>query len=211
MYPGLERIYLLLCLVCIHFQAVADALPGSQMDIQVTKDGDLLTIDASMSVRASPRETWSVMTDYDHMPQILSNLESSRSVQRSDGRLLVEQKGVMKFGPYSFPFESVREVALTPYQNIKFKSIRGSMRKLEGVTRLSPDGEGGTRIAYHAEAIPGFWVPPLLGTALTKHEVEEQFQAIIQEVLRRKKAAKPEEQPSGNQIGIARQAAEASR
>lgn len=44
---------------------------------------------------------------------------------------------------------------------------------------------GGTRLHYHAEVVPGFWFPPMIGPALVRHETAEQFSAIIREMMRR--------------------------
>ncbi len=60
------------------------------------------------------------------------------------------------------------------------------MRQLDSVTRLG-DAEGGTRISYHVRAVPGFCFPDYVGEGLLRHEVREQFEAIIKEVLRRQR------------------------
>jgi hypothetical protein len=51
--------------------------------------------------------------------------------------------------------------------------------------QLEPEA-GGTRLQYHAEVQPEFWMPPLIGPAIVRHETAEQFSAIIDEMIRRR-------------------------
>jgi len=63
--------------------------------------------------------------------------------------------------------------------------ISGNMRKMEGMTKLDDEGEQ-TRIIYHAESIPGVWIPPVVGKVFIAHESREQFQEMRDEIIRRK-------------------------
>jgi hypothetical protein len=76
--------------------------------------------------------------------------------------LVVSQRGTAKYGPLEFPFESTREIRLLPWDSIQSRQVSGNMRKMQGLTRLF-DKDGATRIEYHADSIPGTWIPPLLG------------------------------------------------
>jgi hypothetical protein len=67
--------------------------------------------------------------------------------------------------------------------------LSGSMRKMEETTQFLPEGNH-TRIIYHADIVPGMWVPPMVGNMFIKHEAHEQFQQIVDEIIRRKKAGR---------------------
>ena len=45
------------------------------------------------------------------------------------------RRGRTSAGPLSFAFETVREIELKPFYEIRARLLRGSMRKLEGTTR----------------------------------------------------------------------------
>lgn len=164
----------------------ADVAP--EMAIDVVRSGETYVINALMFAPVPRQEAWAALTDFDRMSSFVPNLSESRTTSRSGNRLVIAQKGVARFGPLKVPFESVREVELQPYDEVHSRNIRGNMRKVESVTRLS-DADGGTRITYHVEAIPDFWLPKIIGEAFLRHEIREQFEAIVKEMVRRQRGA----------------------
>lgn len=162
----------------------AYAADEPEVAVTVARAGDTLTIDALMFVAVTPQEAWAVLADFEHFADFVPNMQVSRIVSKPGEPLRVEQKGKARYGLLSFSFESLREVELLPFETLKSRAIKGNMKKMETLTRLSAEG-GGTRIVYHNEAVPDFWLPPLIGPAFIRHEVAEQFRAFIREMLRR--------------------------
>lgn len=179
----------LLVLAC-SFPAHSESSSEKQ-DIEVTakKVSDMVVIDVSMLVAATPREAWEVLTDYDHMPQFLPNLQSSKILSKSPTRLEVAQKGGASHGPITISFDVVRDVQLKPYSEIKSHVISGDLKKVDGTTRLVAEGEG-TRITFHSESIPNVWVPPGIGPTLIANETRDQFGDMRAEILKRRMASK---------------------
>ncbi|HXA48252.1 MAG TPA: SRPBCC family protein [Burkholderiaceae bacterium] len=177
--------------ICFLAFATGAAAEGSPDDIKVKvqKDGDSVIIDLTVTIPATPQETWAVLTDFDHMTQFLSNLQSSKILEKNGDKLKVAQKGQSSHGGFSFSFESIREVELKPFETIRSHLISGTMTKHEGLTQLFPSGSG-TRIVYHAESIANVWVPPLVGTSLVEGDVRKQFEEMEAEISKRKSAAK---------------------
>jgi hypothetical protein len=50
--------------------------------------------------------------------------------------------------------------------------------------------EGGARIDYQIEIVPDQWVPSSIGVRFMRHEMAEQFSALIREMERRQGLAK---------------------
>ncbi|MDR3482850.1 MAG: SRPBCC family protein [Burkholderiaceae bacterium] len=179
-----------LCLLTFQASALADVVSADDIQVKVQKDGDSVVIDLSVTIPATPQEAWAVLVDFDHMPQFLNNLQSSKILEKHGNHWKVEQKG--KTAPhagFSISFEAVREVDLTPFETIHSHLISGTQKKHEGLTQLFPSGSG-TRIVYHAESISTVWVPPLLGPSVIEGDVRKQFQDMIGEILKRQAAAK---------------------
>ena len=86
---------------------------------------------------------------------------TSRIVARDGNRLVVEQQGVEVQGPLRFGFHSVREVDLSPPFEMAARLIRGSMRVLEGSTRLARTSDA-TLVKSRGRLDPGHWVPTLV-------------------------------------------------
>lgn len=185
----MTRILATLALMLLHLtcQAAAPA-QDEDVEIKVKKNGELIVIDVSFTVAATPQEAWAVLADFDHMSDFVSNLESSKVISRNGNVLQVAQKGKASRGMLSFAFESVREVELTPPGTIRTRLVSGNMKKLDGLTQIAAEGEA-TRVTYHGESIPTVWVPPVVGTSFIANEVREQFQEMRTEILKRKGSA----------------------
>jgi uncharacterized protein YndB with AHSA1/START domain len=177
-----------LCLFAFHGVALADD-PQDTAQVKVQKDGDSVIIDLTVTIPATPQETWDVLTDFDHMTQFIGSLQSSKITEKNGNHWKVEQKGQSSHAGFSFAFESVREVELKPFETIKSHLVSGTLKKHEGFTQLFPSGSG-TRIVYHAESITSLWVPPLVGPSLVESDVRKQFQDMETEILKRKNSAK---------------------
>jgi len=110
-----------LALLCAVLCLTAVRADDEQIDVRVEIAGELITINSSLLVKATPQEAWAVMTDYDRAVEFVSDLQASRIVKREDNVLYVYLKGVTGFGPFSFPVELERKVLLT-----SFRSSRGA-------------------------------------------------------------------------------------
>ena len=163
----------------------ADGQPlVSESDVRVVRSGGSFTVDVSVHVPVDTAQAWAVLTDFEHMAEFVPNLTSSQVTEHSDTVLKVEQKGLARYGIFSSHFESIREIHLVPMREIRAHGLGGNIQRMESLMQLEAE-EAGTRLTYHAEVLPGFWLPPLIGPALVRRETAEQFSAMLQEMLRR--------------------------
>jgi len=175
-------VVLVLALLC----APALAQPDERdVAVHIQRDGPRIIVDVRLPVAATALETWAVATDYDHMASFISNLESSRIIQRAGNTLTIEQKGKASRGPLSFAFQNVREIVLTPPREIRSRLVSGDLEASEFTTRVIDHGES-SEIVNHGEFIPKVWVPPIIGPAVIEAETRKQFAELRAEVLRRK-------------------------
>jgi len=182
-----RRILFSLPLLCLASGLVAQEAAAplvSDKDIQVSRQGEAWVVEARFTLPVSPAVAWAVLTDFDNLEKVLTNLSVSRVVSRQGNVLQVEQKGKARFGLFSFAFESLREITLTPRRRIQARGLAGNTRRFESDLNLSPEGEG-TQVTYRAEMVPDFWLPSLLGPSLLRHEMAEQFSAMGAEMQRR--------------------------
>ena len=152
--------------------------------ITVDKRGSTFVVDARLDFPAPLRTVWEVLTDFDHMTAILSNLTASKIVSRTANTLLVEQEGTAKYGFFSYPFTSEREIRLEPMKRIVARQLSGNARSFASELLLSP-GDNGTEVRYHAEMVPDSAIARTFGGPFIRHEIEEQFTALAAEMARR--------------------------
>lgn len=140
-------------------------------------------------VAAPPAVVIDVLTDFNHMAGLVPNLESSQIVSRRGNVFVVRQRGKANFGPFSFPFESLRQIELLPDGRILARALSGSARHMHSELRVQAQG-GGTRVDYQLEVVPDRWIPSSIGVRFMRHEMAEQFSALIHEMDRRQAIAR---------------------
>jgi hypothetical protein len=155
--------------------------------IDVERDGSAFRLSATLFAPVPQTLAWEVLTDFDHMAAFVPNLVSSRVVARDGNVLTIEQRGTAKFGLLAFAFDSARQVDLFPPHEIRSNQLSGNMRRMESLTRFAAR-DGGTSLTYRVDVVPGAYYPAALTERFLRHEVAEQFEAIVQEMLRRKAA-----------------------
>jgi carbon monoxide dehydrogenase subunit G len=163
-------------------------LPATHADIDLRQVGRTFVVDATFSAPVPLSVAWEVLTDFEHMDAFVPNLAESRIVARDGNLLTILQYGVARFGPLALRFESERQVTLDPFTTIRSTQLRGTMDKLDSTTTFAPEGTG-TRLTYHVEAIPGALFPDVIARRFLRHEIAEQFDAIVREMVRRHAAA----------------------
>ena len=156
----------------------------TESEVHVERANGSFTVDMHIHVPVDAGRAWAVLTDFEHMAEFVPNLTSSQVTERSDTFVKVTQKGVAKFGFFSTPFESTREIHLVPPHEIRAHGVGGNITRMESVMQLKSDATG-TQLIYHAEVLPGFWFPPLIGPSLVQHETAEQFSAMLHEMVKR--------------------------
>lgn len=188
-FPVLISLLLSATLLAFPVARAAQGDSDGDIEIKVEVEGDNVHLDISALIAAKPPEVWTVMTDFDHMSAFISNLKSSRVIARSSPTsYMVEQHGRAGNGLFSFSLDSIRNIETKPFEWIRSRLLSGDMKKFDGVTRLSAEGDK-TRVEYHSDAISSVWIPPFIGRSLIESEAREQFEEVFKEVRRRQQRA----------------------
>jgi len=156
------------------------------IEITIQNDGEQIVVDATFTVPVKPQLVWKTLTDYDNVHNYMSSVQSSKIINRTENILYVSQDSIIKIGFFTFSFESIRQINLFPFWKIRERMIKGNMHKMEETTQLLLEDDQ-TRIAYHANIVPDMWVQKIIGQVFIEDEAREQFQEIIEEILRRER------------------------
>lgn len=186
MTPGLR--FLLVGLVVLF--GLGSALGADAVDyedvVAERRDG-VYYASLSQQVAVPPALALEVLTDFDHMAEFVPNLTASRIVAHSGNVYRIAQQGRASFGPFGFRFDSERQVEVQPDGRLLSKAVSGSPRYLRSELRVQGVG-GGSRLDYRIEVIPEHWAPAVVGVSFMRHELAEQFTALVREMERRQKA-----------------------
>jgi len=154
------------------------------ISIRTARDGEFVTVSASVLMRVDLRVAWAVLSDYDHLSKFIPDMESSRVVSREGNKLRVEQKGDVGFFFYKESVNVLLEVDEEPPRRIVARSIEGNVKGLETRYELHSSGAG-VRLDYTGRFVPAFSIPPLIGMPLVSRLIERRFRAMVEEIQRR--------------------------
>jgi ribosome-associated toxin RatA of RatAB toxin-antitoxin module len=186
----MRRAFLLLA--CLFLSATAAAAPEPFVrSAAVTRDKDGYVCEISLFAPVPPALAFDVFSDVDHMVDWVPNLRQSRTLKREGDTAVIEQVGLAQFGFLSFNFTTVRRLELERPVAIRARQVSGDARSYTSTLLLAPEGAG-TRIQYHAEFEPGVLAELVFSTDFYRHEITEQFGAMIREMIRRQATAKKE-------------------
>ena len=173
---------------------VIGQLQAAEVVVHASRQGEALEVEASAQFEADVRQTWQVLTDYDHLADFIPGMRVSRILLRKGNGLIVEQKGEARLLFFSYPIEVKLAVEEFPYERITSRAVAGNFREMHGAYHLEA-GEGRITLRYRGRMTPDFIVPPLIGTFVLRKNVERQFGALVDEILRRQKRG-PQSRPS---------------
>jgi carbon monoxide dehydrogenase subunit G len=160
--------------------------PDLDVSVEIV-DGEIRA-DVSLFVRATRQRVWEVINDYERAPEFMRGLQESKVISRSADRLRVFQRDQFRFGPFTFPVETIKDVQLMePFRTVS-RLVSGSIKKYEAMTELVSEA-GGTRILYRSVAVPGSVLAGFVGESSVKRETEERFRQLRGEILRREQVA----------------------
>jgi len=174
-------------LLAIFLLAGAGAVAAADSPIRsisVARDGDTYVVNAVFFAPVPQSVAWDVLTDFDHLQGWVPNVAQSKATKREENWVIVEQRGVAKFGAASFPYVTERKIEMTMPTSIRTTQIKGSMRRVESTLQLEVEGKG-TKINYHLEIVPSVLASTVMSKPFLENEVTEQFTAIVGEMTRR--------------------------
>ena len=174
----LPRALLVLCM------GVAPPAPAAEVLVHATREGDALLIEASAAFAGTIAQTWQVLTDYDHLATFIPDMSVSRVTGRSGDAVTVEQKGEARLLFWSYPIEVKLAVTEFPPGKVVSRAVAGSFKEMSGAYELESQA-GLVRMRYSGRVVPGFFMPPLIGTWVLRRHVETAFGALVDEIVRR--------------------------
>lgn len=177
----------LCCFAVASWTSPAFAAQGGDPDIvvHVRKEHAAYEIDLEFTVPATIEQAWSVLSDFEHMAQILSNMDSSTIVSREGNKITVAQTSHGKVGPIHVSVDGLREIVLTPPSEIRSRLLQGDLKASDFTTELHAEGAV-TRVTVHGKIVVAPWVGFALSADNVAAQTRKQYQELREEILRRK-------------------------
>jgi len=171
----------------VFFLAALAPVRAAEVAVAASREGDVLLIEASAEFEGTLAQTWQVLTDYDNLAKFIPSLSASHVIARSADGITLEQKGEARLLVFSFPIEVRLAVTETPPTKVVSRAVAGNFREMSG-TYMVEEQAGRIKLRYSGRMVPGFFVPPLIGTWVLRNNVETTFGALVDEIVRRQHA-----------------------
>lgn len=149
--------------------------------VSVWNEGGTFSVAASFEVPESAVVALAVLSDYEQIPRFMPGVRRSVILERTPGRLLIEQEAVSRFMMFSKKVHLVLEVT-EDTDTIRFVDRCGrSFVHYEGAWRVTQK-EGGATVTYVLAARPAFEVPEFILKRLLKRDSGQMISRLRREI-----------------------------
>jgi ribosome-associated toxin RatA of RatAB toxin-antitoxin module len=153
-------------------------------DVMVSELNGVYHVSATFSVAQSASVIFDVLTGYEQIPRYMPDVRSSRVVERSDGRAVVEQEAVARVMMFSKRIHLVLDI-LEAQQTIRFRDRCGkSFERYEGAWTLAVKSPERVEVRYELTAKPSFDVPAFLLKRLLQRDAREMIRRLQNEMTK---------------------------
>jgi len=163
----------------------AGAQAADREFVDVTRHGDAVTVDASATISAPALLIWDTLTDYDHLAEFIPGMTRSHVVGRRGTVATMEQEGEASILGFGYPIRLVVEADELRPAAITLRMLSGNFRQFRGVYRVDKLAEGNFALRWSGVVEPEIALPPIIGTALLRANIADQFIGLVREIERR--------------------------
>lgn len=176
--------WLFLCVMVLTIGEGMSASAAPEPRIEVTEVAGTYHVNASFAVAATGDTARAVLTDYERIPEFMPDVKTSQVLERSAGRLLVEQEANPRFMMFSKRVHLLLDV-VEDATSIRFSDrCRRSFETYEGAWILTQTSYG-TSVAYRLSARPSFEVPAFVLKRLLKRDAAVMIDRLKAEIIGR--------------------------
>lgn len=146
-------------------------------ELEVTEEEGTYHIKATVVLHAPADYVRSVLMDFVHIYRLNpSIIESEVLTSPDDHTARVRTKVLGCIASYCEELERIEEVRMLATGDIQAEIMPDSGQFISGITlwQIHPMGEH-TRLTYHSEMEPGFFIPPVIGSYILKSKLREEL------------------------------------
>jgi ribosome-associated toxin RatA of RatAB toxin-antitoxin module len=169
--------------------AVAGHCAAAEIDIQTSHLGDVVSVRAQATIAAPLEVVWGTLTDYERLHEFVPGIKKSTVIARNGGTAIVQQSGEARFFLARVPIEVTLESTEVP-PNIEVRRIAGTLKQLQGryETQVMEGTPTRVQLRWIGSIEPENSLPPLIGEALMRRSIKQQFAGMVGEIERRELA-----------------------
>jgi hypothetical protein len=165
--------------------SLQSALAGEVLDSHVGTHEEHYLLQIDMLIDADTDRVRQLLTDYAHLDRLSNSITRSELLESNAPhyRVRVTTEGCVIF----FCRELVQMQDVTElndgYILVKVLPEMSDFAYSRNMWRIRALN-GRTRVTYSSDLVPDFWIPPLIGTSLFKHQLLEESRQVIENLER---------------------------
>jgi len=140
-------------------------------------------VEVTCVVPQTPSRVWDVLSDYDHLEEIVPFVTESRLIRQDGDTKILYQEGRGGLGIFRRRFSVTFRVHETPLREITFEAFEGDFKHFTGFWRIEGCAEG-TQVHHRVDIEPTFYMPRWVIRMVVKHMLMDGIEAVIQRCLR---------------------------
>ncbi|MGD8546557.1 MAG: SRPBCC family protein [Thiohalophilus sp.] len=153
------------------------------MQSQVHRDGDHFLVHLQMQINAPATEVYQRLTDFNQLHQLSDMIKQSRVLETNGKQQRVEvisEGCVLIFCRRVTQIQTATKLA-RGYLLVIDDPSASDFHSGRTLWHIAPV-DNGTRVTLSADIEPGFWVPPIIGTAIFKNKLIDESTTLINNV-----------------------------
>jgi ribosome-associated toxin RatA of RatAB toxin-antitoxin module len=163
----------------------ADNVFLPQITMTELEDQDLYFIHGSFDVEVDPSQVWKILSDYENLQGIFSELRSSKVIERRLDSVLVEQVVDGKFLFVRRGIKIMLQIREKAPWRIEFSQMNNQpFRHYDGYWLIEPQSQS-CRVGYNLTVSRGDMAPMFLERKLFRDGALNMLQELQAEVIRR--------------------------
>ena len=137
--------------------------------------------DLEIQIKAPTKTVYALFTDFDYLSQLSDNITNSELISGEFPEYIVEIETHNCVLFFCKDIRQTQHVIEHGDGHISVEDIEGKSDFVSSTTLWHIRAvDNGTRVTFHAEMKPDFWLPPLLGPWLFKKRLIKDTQAMIE-------------------------------
>jgi len=172
-------------LLAFWFAGVAAAAGTDDIAVEAVRKEGAVEVSARATVDAPLYLIWNTLTDFNRFAEFIPGMRRSRLLEQRGAESVVEQSGEARFLFFAFPIDVTLAVTSRPPESLRVRVLKGNLRRLDGGYRIEPAAGGRYLLRWDGWIEPDTPLPPLLGVAVMRASIEDQFTGMVREIERR--------------------------
>lgn len=179
----LRHTLLLSCLLLL--SAYVFETQAAETQTSVRQDGNILTVEGSMTTSVNRLAAWALLTDYTRFPEFVPGIYSNRILEQRNDFKLIEQRGMITNSQFQMPYQGIMQVEERKRDGVpegmKILFVSGPLKDVQGEWNIQSGKPLGLTYRMRMDLTKTPFPPPM-ALSLAEQQVRTWVDAFSREM-----------------------------